>query len=144
MIVGAGYEYFPFLDSGRSPLLEALKLKGGLQYVFNPTYRFTSVLAEDVKWGNTTFTREEVGTMYTTITTNKLQPFVAAGYDQFFQDKKFSFGAELGTVYQGQPKVKMVGTNMLEPSASQASIVQNNVKGYQFFPYLQLQFHWHL
>ena len=140
-IVGVSYDWFPFLEH-KSPLVQALKLKAGLQYVFNPVYRFESQLDEEVKWGEVVFTPEEVGTMHTKMTTNKLQPFLAAGYDQFFQEKKYSFGADLGFLYQGKPKVDMEANNMLEPSATaeQEAIVEKNMKSYQLFPYVALKF----
>lgn len=139
-ILGASYDWFPFNDHAKmKPFFKALKVKGGLQYVFNPVYTFTSNLSEDVKWGQMTFTQEEVGTMYTTVKTNKLQPFAAAGYDQFFSGKQWSFGADLGWVYQGKPDVTMEATNMLEPSESQAEVMEENLKTWQFLPFVHLR-----
>jgi hypothetical protein len=142
-ILGASYDWFPFLNHQKAkPFVKALKVKGGLQFVFNPEYQFTSKLSEDVKWGQMTFTQEEVGTMYTTVTTNKLQPFAAAGYDQFFTGKKYSFGADLGWVYQGKASVEMQATNMLEPTESQASVMEDNLKSWQFLPFVHLRFNY--
>lgn len=142
LVAGASYDWFPFLHKKNKPQwMQALKAKAGAQYVAHPVYRFRSRLSTNTQWGRMSFSQAEVGTMHTTVTTNKLQPFVAAGYDRSVQTKKkYSIGADLGWIYQGKPSVTMKGDYLLETAASQSAQVERNLRSWQFFPYLQFRF----
>lgn len=142
-ILGLSYDWFPLQKSGIK-WLNAVKLKGAVQYAFNPIYKFNSTLADDVTWGKTTFTKEQIGSIETTIRGQKIQPYLAAGFDQFFKSNKIGFGLDLGAMYQGNPKVTMIATNMLVTTASQANIIENNIKGYRFIPYAAIKLNLHL
>jgi hypothetical protein len=139
---GVNYQWFPFVSTSRevkSNLLKSLKLKAGAWYINKPTYEFDASLADPVTWGSITFTTEEVGSVATTITTNKIQPYLGLGYDRFFVGKRMNVVLEGGVLYQGKPQVTMTATNMLEQSATLAPILQRNLGDYQLIPFLQLQ-----
>jgi hypothetical protein len=139
-VVGASYEWFPFVlgKRGSSDFFQSLKVIGGFWYVHNPVYFFDTSLAESVQWDTLTFSIEEVGSVFTTITTNKVQPFLGVGYDPFYLYKKISFSLKGGALYQGQPKVAMTASNMLAPTAGQASKFQSNLSDYQIIPFAQM------
>lgn len=139
---GLNYQWFPFVSSSRevkSNLLKSLKLKAGAWYIHNPQYEFDASLADPVTWGSITFTTEEVGSVATTITTNKIQPYLGLGYDRFFVGKRMNVVLEGGILFQGKPQVTMIATNMLEQTATIAPIFQRNLGDYQLIPFLQLQ-----
>lgn len=139
---GLNYQWFPFVSSSREVqrnFLKSLKFKAGAWYIDKPVYKFDASLADPVSWGSITFTTEEVGSVVTTITTQKIQPYLGLGYDRFYVGKRFNFVLEGGILYQGKPQVTMTANNMLEQSATLAPILQNNLGDFQFIPFLQLQ-----
>lgn len=144
---GLNYQWFPFVYTSRevkSNLLKSLKLKAGAWYINKPTYEFDASLADPVTWGSITFTTEEVGSVATTITTNKIQPYLGLGYDRFFVGKRMNVVLEGGVLYQGKPQVTMTANNMLEQTATLAPVLQRNLGDYQLIPFLQLQLQIHL
>jgi hypothetical protein len=139
---GLNYQWFPWEASSReisSKFLRSLKLKAGAWYINNPIYEFDASLANPVIWGSITFTREEVGSVFTTIKTEKIQPYLGIGYDRFYVGKRLNISLEGGALYQGKPQVSMKASNMLEQSATLAPILQSNLGDYQIIPFLQLQ-----
>lgn len=144
---GVNYQWFPFVSCAhevKSGFLKSLKLKTGFWYVGNPVYEFNASLANPVTWGSITFTTEEVGSIATTITTNKIQPYLGLGFDRFYVGRRTNIVLEGGLLYQGKPDVTMVATNMLEQSSELGPIFQNNLGDYQFIPFLQLQLQFRL
>jgi hypothetical protein len=79
-----------------------------------------------------------VGNVATTISTNKVQPFVGLGYDTFYNSNNVSFSINGGFLYQGKPEVTMVATNMLKPTEESAARFEQNLESYQFSPFIQL------
>lgn len=138
-VVGASYEWFPFVwrRTSDSDFFQSLKVISGFWYVHNPVYSFDTSLAGSVQVGTFTFSPEEVGSVFTTITTHKIQPFLGLGYDPFYLGKKISFIVKGGGLYQGPPKVAMSAYNMLTPTAGQASRFQSNLSDYQIIPFAQ-------
>jgi hypothetical protein len=51
-----------------------------------------------------------------------------------------NFSLEGGVLYQGKPQVGMIATNMLELTATQAPILQQNLGDYQLIPFVQIVF----
>lgn len=153
LLVGVSYEWFPFvayesaaafssnskLSQIKNYLLQSLKIRGGIKYIANPDYKFNASLRDDLSWGQMVFTQKEVGTVYTTIQTHALQPFVALGIDRFYNNKKLSVGFEGGALYQGKPIVSMKATNMLEQTSTQATKLEYNIRSCTVMPYLELQ-----
>jgi hypothetical protein len=138
-IAAANYEWNPFVYYGtENRYLLPVKILGGISYLTNPTYSFDVSVTEAVSWGSINFSPEEIGSVATTITTNKAQPFVGAGYDTFYLGKKLSFGVNGGVVYQGKPRVVMTATNMLKPTETQAERFESNLQVYQFSPFVQV------
>lgn len=148
--LSASYDYFPFranFDSSKNrsffkklttEIKNSLKIRVGAQYIIAPTYQFTSVAKDSVSWGTLKFSQEQIGKVVTTVSSNKFQPLIALGIDRIYCGSKISVGGNFGVLYQGQPKVAMTATNMLAETASQAHIVESNIKPYQFLPFGEL------
>jgi hypothetical protein len=146
---GISYEWFPFVTAaGSSPTIwkfkpnffKSLKLKAGAWYIKDPIYHFEASLIDPVKWGSITFTPQEIGSVKTTIQTEKIQPYIGIGYDRFYVGRNANFSLEGGVLYQGKPQVGMIATNMLELTATQAPILQQNLGDYQLIPFVQIVF----
>jgi len=142
-VINFRYDYFPFLDIKKHKLFRNIKLTAGLQYVENPVYSFRASLRDAVKWGQLTFTQDEVGYVDLVLKTNQLQPTLGIGYDEFFLNNKLSFGFDAGGVYNGYPTVTMDAHNMLEQTVKSAPRLQYNLRSYNVIPYLQLNLQYH-
>jgi len=141
-IGGVNYQWFPFVASSRevkSRLLKSLKLKTGFWYVGNPVYEFKADLVNPITWGSTTFTADEMGSVFTTITTQNFQPYLGLGYDRFYVGKRTNIVLEGGMFYQGKAQVTMLATNIISQTSEKGIVLQNNLEYYQLIPFLQLQ-----
>lgn len=139
IVLGANYDWFPFVASGaHGPFLKSLKVIGGVYYTNRPKYNFDASLQDPLSWGDLTFTQEELGSVATNIRTNKVQPFLGLGYDEFYRGERLNFGINAGVLYHGRPQVTMYGTSMLKPTEENAARLEQNLARYQFAPLLQL------
>lgn len=139
LMLGVGYDWFPFLlKNSRGSFLESVKVIGGVWYLNKSEYKFDASLQDPLVWGSITFSPTEVGNVATTISTNKVQPFVGLGYDTFYNSNNVSFSINGGFLYQGKPEVTMVATNMLKPTEESAARFEQNLESYQFSPFIQL------
>jgi hypothetical protein len=143
-IVNFRYDIFPFIDVNKLKFLRNVKLTAGLQYVENPVYSFRASLRDAVKWGQLTFTQDEVGYVDLVLKTNQIQPTFGIGYDEFYLNKRISIGFDAGGVYNGYPNVEMRAHNMLEQTVNNAPRLQYNLRSYNVIPYLQLNLQYHL
>lgn len=145
VLLGAGYDWFPFVASGKhTNFIKSIKVIGGAWYVNKPEYNFEASLVDPLVWGAITFSPDEIGAVATTIKTNKVQPFLGLGYDSFYIAKNINFIINGGILYQGKPQVTMVATNMLKPTEESAARLEHNLASYQFSPFVQLLFQFNL
>ena len=142
-IINFRYDCFPLIDIDKFKIIRNIKITAGLQYVSNPTYTFRASLRDAVKWGQLTFTQDEVGYVDLILKTNQLQPTLGIGYDEFFLNNKLSFGFDFGGVYNGYPNVTMDAHNMLEQTVNSVPRLQYNLRSYNVIPYLQLNLQYH-
>lgn len=139
LLLGAGYDWFPFVsDNSHGSFLKSVKVIGGVWYLNKSDYKFNASLQDPLVWGSITFSPTEVGNVATTITTNKVQPFLGLGYDDFYSSRAVNFSINGGFLYQGKPEVTMVATNMLKPTEESAPRFEQNLSSYQFSPFIQL------
>ena len=143
-MINLTYDWFPFEKAATTNFKKNFKLCGGINYILNPNYTFDATLLDETQWGSNTdgyiFTQENLGKVYSTITTNAITPFLGIGVDKFYSsERRTSLGFEVGCIWQGKPKVTMEATKMLTRTATQATLLESNLKGYQFQPYLKLQ-----
>ena len=145
LMAAVGYEWYPFVGNNvRGKFAKSLKLKGGVYYLDNPDYKFDAFLKDEVRWGDVVFTADEVGSVATKVQTNNVQPFLGFGYDTFYSGKRINLVVEGGVSYHGRPSVLMDATNMLRPTVSQAPILENNLDGYRYMPFLQISLQYNL
>lgn len=139
LVFGACYDWFPFVTSGNhGQFLKAAKIFAGISYFSKPEYAFEAGLRNPYVFKDTAYTPEEVGVVLTTIKTNKIQPYLGIGYDQFYLVKNINFSFNAGVMYHGKPQVNMVATKMLKPTEENAGKFEKNLESYQFMPLLQV------
>src|SRR4029453_16850085 len=67
--------------------------------------------------GNTTYSPQQIGTLTGTVTTDDFAPSLTIGYGGTL-GKGFTFGAEIGVLWQGDPKINdLRGTGLLANNA---------------------------
>jgi hypothetical protein len=97
---------------------------------------------EDYYIGEIELTSETVGSVYYEISPNKICPYAGLGFGSSISgSRRVSFAVDLGVVYHGSPKVRLDANGMVSPTASeeQQQLLQDNVKGYRFYPMLNFQ-----
>lgn len=121
--------------------LSFMHFTGGLMYNISKE-EMEAKPNDDYYIGEVELTSETVGSVYYTLTPNKICPYAGFGFgNSISRSKRVSFAVDLGVVYHGTPKVELDANGMISPTASdeQQQILQDNVSGYRFYPMLNFQ-----
>jgi hypothetical protein len=97
--------------------------------------------------GGTTYTPQQIGTLSGTVTTDDFAPQLTIGYGGAVA-KGFTLGAEIGVLWQGQPRIdNLRATGLLASTPQfQADIqreeqeIENELDDYELWPILQVEF----
>jgi hypothetical protein len=101
----------------------------------------------NVTVGNTTYTPQQIGTLSGTVTTDDFAPLLSFGYGGKLGEG-FTFGAEIGVLWQGEPEIgNLRGTGLLASTPQlQADIereereIEDELSDYDMWPILQVEF----
>lgn len=119
-------DWFPFENSFR--------ITGGLMINLNKA-SMTLTPKKTYSDGNTQYTPEKLGNLTAEIDFNKIAPYIGIGFGNPTSGASgLGFTFDIGTFYQGGPKVAMSATKLLEPSANQGPILEDNLKWFKFYP----------
>ncbi len=125
-------DYFPFGNTFR--------LTGGVLINLN-TFDVDLVPTETYTVGGDEYTPDKLGKLTAKIDFNKLSPYIGIGIgNPTAGDSGLKFALDIGTVYQGAPKVDLSATGLIEPSAApdQQEQLQDNVSWFKWFPVVSL------
>ena len=100
--------------------------------------------------GEIEVTEESLGYTSTMISVSKVNPYFGIGFGRSISKNRLvGFGIDLGAAYIGSPKVTLTATGMVSPTAepyptedgyaSNDEIIENNIKNFQFYPYINFQ-----
>lgn len=131
--VSALGDWFPFQST-------SLRLTGGLIINLNKP-EVTAIPTIEKKIGGDVYNADNLGTVGIDLTFNKIAPYIGLGIgNPTSGEKGFGFTFDLGTCYQGSPKVKLDAEGLLAPSASpeQEAIVEKNLNWFKFYPVLSI------
>ena len=81
-----------------------------------------------------TYDKTNLGSVNSKTEFTKINPYLGIGLGNSLAYKKFGFTMDIGTVYQFEPQVTMTATGLIAPTASQESIVEDNVKWFKVYP----------
>lgn len=139
-------DYHPVEDSG-------FRLSVGIGYNGNKV-KATAVPNKSITLYGNTYTPAQLGTVTAKLTLgNKIAPIVSIGYDSsFISNSPFSFNAELGAMYSGNPKIKVSATGIAANQHQQISDLNRDankelkkVKNYlKFFPIIAIGFRYNI
>jgi hypothetical protein len=88
--------------------------------------------------GGTIYTPELLGNVSANVQVNKVAPYMGVGLGRPAAANNFSFSIDLGVIYQGAPKVDMTAKGLLEPSAEQGPLIEDNLNWFKFYPVISL------
>lgn len=121
--------------------LSFMHFSGG--FIYNITSVEMNATPKDEYFiGEIEITPETVGSIQYGLTPNKICPYAGLGFGRSISRSQIvSFSFDFGVTYQGAPKVEMEANGMVSPTASeeQRQILEDNVKGYQFYPMMSFQ-----
>lgn len=121
--------------------LSFMHFTGGL--IYNITQVEMDAIPKDEYYiGEIEITPETVGSVKYGVTPNKICPYAGLGFGRSISRSQIvSFSFDIGVVYHGSPKVQLEANGMVSPTASeeQRQILEDNVKGYQFYPMMSFQ-----
>ncbi len=121
-------DWFPF-ETG-------FRITGGLMINLNKA-SITLTPKKTYTDGNTQYTPEKLGNITAEIDFNKVAPYLGIGFGNPTSGSSgLGFTLDIGTFYQGGPKASMSASKLLEPSASQGPILEENLKWFKFYPVL--------
>ena len=111
-----------------------------------PKAKATAVvmLDENYKYGDITFSPEEVGQLTTVSNWSGVAPYLGVGINNLVASNRFNMNLNLGTYYMTAPEVSISGTNMLEGNSENSAKMTENMKNYRWLPVLQLNFNYNL
>lgn len=118
-------------------------LSAGCAYnLFHPEINGNA--AKDWQYGDIIIPAEEIGEFSALISPSlRLSPYLGLGIGRNISLKKrFSFNFEIGTYYQGPPKIEINATGLLSPTADeshrQKEILQKQFKSFYLYPLFKL------
>ena len=139
-------DYHPVETSG-------FRLSLGVGYNGNKVTATATPNKSITLYGNT-YTPQDLGKVTSKLTLgSKIAPILSIGYDSsFISDSSFSFNAELGAMYSGNPKIKVSATGLAANQTHQISDLNRDankelkkVKNYlRFFPVVTIGFKYNL
>ena len=114
------------------------KIAFGAIYQFN---KITDSRQYDVEYNDS---KVDLGNLSLEFTTFPVSPYAGFMWGNFKSEKKIIYCLELGTLYHGKPKVLFTGEGRIAPTAELDEIVSENVKDYNWYPYLNFQINYKL
>jgi len=133
-------------------MLDWFPTGGGLRISFGGRVNDTEIdlvgsPTTSVTVGNTTYTPQQIGNLSGTVTTDDFAPLLTIGYGGTVAEG-FTLGAEIGVLWQGEPKIgDLRATGLLASSPQlQADIereereIENDLSDYDLWPILQVEF----
>jgi hypothetical protein len=114
------------------------KVSLGAVYQFN---RIIDTRVYEVEYNNSQI---DLGSLSLEFTTFPVSPYAGILWGNFKSEKKININLELGTLYHGKPNVVFTGEGRIAPTAEQGPLVEENVKDYNWYPYLSFNINYKL
>lgn len=131
-IIDIGIEFLPFKNS-------SFKLITGLGILSKVKTNALITYTEDVKYGDITITKENIGEINADVSWNGMAPYVGIGFGRAVPKKRLGFGIEFGSYFTSSPDVILTATNLLSPTAEQEDNLKEALKTFKFIPKIQLR-----
>jgi hypothetical protein len=113
-------------------------LSAGIAYVFNH-YNYGIAYNDSITQGEITIKPDQIGTITIDIKTHRIMPYLGMGFGRAVPKKRIGTGIEIGCFYQGQPKVLVQATGLIQKTDTQSKTIEENIKNYSFFPLIKFK-----
>lgn len=126
------FEYLPFNNS-------SFHLDFGLAYFFDLNSSGVGRYKGSVSYGEIVLTGDDVGEVTYDIEWNSFAPYMGLGFGRSVPKNRFGFGFDLGAYYVGSPDVTIVGTNLLTGNSEEEPVLEDNLKNYSWWPFVNFK-----
>lgn len=127
-----GQDYFGDYERNR------FYIRTGAAMRRDPNYYGSTTFWDKFEFGDFVLTQDQIGSVDMKISTNKIQPFLAAGYN-IINSYRFAVSAEAGSFYHGTPSMKVTASGILQSNAMNEAQLNDIVSTVNFLPYLRIE-----
>lgn len=125
-------EYLPFNES-------SFHLDFGLAYFFDLSSSGVGRYKGEITYGEIVLTGDDIGEVTYDIEWNSLAPYMGIGFGRSIPKNRIGFGMDLGAYYVGSPDVNIVGTNLLTGNSEEEPVLEDNLKNYSWWPFVNFK-----
>ncbi len=125
-------DWHPFKSSN-------LRVTGGLVWNQN---EFAGIMTPVRSYtiGGDVYTPEDLGDVIATFDFPDFAPYAGIGFGSPFRSSSFGVNFDLGVFYQQSPSVTLHAEGLLQPTESQAPVMENNLSWANLYPVFTLSF----
>jgi len=116
------------------PFRNAFRLSAGLGIFSGNQIKVTANFLDSTKFGEITFTPEDIGSLGLNWVLNTANPYVGLGFGRAAPKHRLGLGLDLGAYYIGPPKPEILATGMVKRTTEQSATLQENLKDFQWLP----------
>ncbi|MFM7913148.1 MAG: hypothetical protein ACKO9W_13290, partial [Bacteroidota bacterium] len=121
------------------PFRNAFRLSAGLGIFSGNQIKVTANFLDTTKFGEITFTPDDIGSLGLNWVLNTANPYVGLGFGRAAPKNRIGCGLDLGAYYIGPPKPEILATGMVKRTSEQSASLQENLKGYKWLPVLSFR-----
>ncbi|MFM7032624.1 MAG: hypothetical protein ACKOX4_08905, partial [Bacteroidota bacterium] len=121
------------------PFRNAFRLSAGLGIFSGNQIKVTANFLDTTKFGEITFTPDDIGSLGLNWVLNTANPYVGLGFGRAAPKNRIGCGLDLGAYYIGPPKPEILATGMVKRTSEQSATLQENLKGYKWLPVLSFR-----
>ncbi|MFM8514482.1 MAG: hypothetical protein ACKOBI_12230 [Bacteroidota bacterium] len=121
------------------PFLNAFRLSAGLGIFSGNQIKVTANFLDSTKFGEITFTPDDIGSLGLNWVLNTVNPYVGFGFGRAAPKNRLGLGLDLGAYYIGPPKPEILATGMVKRTSEQSATLQENLKDFQWLPVLSFR-----
>ena len=125
-------EYLPFKAS-------SFKLVGGASHFSDGNTKAFATYDGTFEYGEIVLGPEDIGDLQLSLDYNGFAPYFGLGFGRAVPKRKIGLAFEAGSFYLPQPQVGITASGMLEPTANEADSLQEDIKDYRWFPFINLR-----
>ena len=78
------------------------------------------------------------GTLNSSVTFNKVAPYLGFGWSGQAKNKGLSFNSDFGVLFQGQPKASVTGSGNAAADATAQADLENSLKNFRYYPVISI------
>lgn len=121
------------------PFRNAFRLSAGVGIFARNQIKVNAAFLDSTQFGEITFTPNDIGSIGLNWVLNTANPYLGLGFGRPAPKRRVGLGVDLGAFYIGRPKPEIVATGMVKRTSEQSTLLQENLKDYQWLPVMSLR-----